>query len=137
MNKRRTIRVRDVMKSDFIMMEGINTVKEGINALLREDAHTLLIKKRNEDDEFGIIVLADIAKKILAVDKAPDRVNLYEIMSKPAHGVSPDLDIRYCARLFYRFGLSTAPVIENNEVLGVITYNEIVLHGLLENDAGL
>ncbi|MCB1614870.1 MAG: CBS domain-containing protein [Pseudomonadales bacterium] len=137
MNKRRTIRVRDVMKSDFIMMEGINTVKEGINALLREDAHTLLIKKRNEDDEFGIIVLADIAKKILAVDKAPDRVNLYEIMSKPALGVSPDLDIRYCARLFYRFGLSTAPVIENNEVLGVITYNEIVLHGLLENDAGL
>lgn len=134
MSQKRIIRVRDVMKSDFIVMDGIKTVREGIDALLKEDAHTLLIRRRNDNDEFGIVVLADIAKKVLAVDKAADRVNLYEIMSKPALGVDPDMDIRYCARLFYRFGLSTAPVIENKEVIGVITYNEIVLHGILENE---
>lgn len=134
MSQKRIIRVRNVMKSDFIVMDGIKTVREGIDALLKEDAHTLLIRRRNDNDEFGIVVLADIAKKVLAVDKAADRVNLYEIMSKPALGVDPDMDIRYCARLFYRFGLSTAPVIENKEVIGVITYNEIVLHGILENE---
>ena len=53
-------------------------------------------------------------------------------MTKPVLAVEPEMDIRYCARLLYRFGLSTAPVIQDKEVLGIVTYNEIVLHGLLK-----
>lgn len=73
-------------------------------------ASVVIVKKRNEHDAYGVVLLADIAKKVLAEDKAPDRVNIYEIMSKPVIAVEPDLDVRYCARLFDRFGLSIAPV---------------------------
>ena len=83
------------------------------------------------DDEPGIVVLADIADQVLARDRAPDRVNLYEIMTKPVIGVDPAMNIRYCARLFSRFGLSTAPVVENRDIVGVVTYREMVLKGLL------
>lgn len=132
MNTRKLIRARDVMNGGFFIMDGMATVQEGIDALLGKNAHTLFVRPRDDDDEHGIVVLADIAKKVLAVDKAPERVNLYEIMSKPALGIDPDMDIRYVARIFNRFGLSTAPVIENKEIIGVVTYNELVLHGLLK-----
>jgi predicted transcriptional regulator len=78
------------------------------------------------------VLLADIAKKVLAKDRAPSRVNLYEIMSKPVLAVDPEMDIRYCARLFDQFGLSTAPVIRDKTIIGVVTYYEIVLQGLVD-----
>lgn len=52
-------------------------------------------------------------------------------MSKPVIGVSPDMDVRYCARLFERFGLSSAPVIDEGKVIGVVGYKELVLDGIL------
>ena len=62
-------------------------------------------------------------------------MNVYEIMSKPVISVSPDMDIRYAARLFSQFGISVAPVIEQGEVIGIVTYADIVLHGLSANVA--
>ncbi|MCB1853479.1 MAG: CBS domain-containing protein, partial [Halieaceae bacterium] len=64
--------------------------------------------------------------------RAAERVNVYEIMSKPVISVDPNMDVRHCARLFDSFGLSCAPVIENDQVLGIVTYNELVFNGLCE-----
>jgi len=41
------------------------------------------------------------------------------------------MDVRYCARMFDNFGLASAPVIENGQVMGVVGYNDIVLKGLI------
>ena len=57
-------------------------------------------------------------------------MNIYEIMSKPVVSVDPDMDIRYCTRLFDNFGLSRAPVVENKKVIGIVGYTDIVLRGL-------
>ena len=133
MSTKRRIAARDVMKTDFIILDGIATVDDAIKALLDKNAHVIFIDKRNDQDEYGIVVLADIAQKVIASDKSPERVNLYEIMTKPIIGVDPDMDIRYVARLFYRFGLSIGPVIEDKKIVGIISYNELVLHGLLES----
>ena len=108
------------------------TVKEALDAMKAERADVVIVKKRNENDAFGIVLLADIAKKVLAKDRPSKRINVYEIMSKPVIPVDPDMDVRYCARLFDRFGLSSAPVIENGQVLGIVSYNELVFQGLCE-----
>ena len=75
-------------------------------------------------------MLSDIAKQVLANNKSPERVNIYEIMAKPVVCVNPEMDIRYCSRLFENFGLSRAPVVENLKVIGVVGYTDIVLHGV-------
>ena len=133
MSNKKRISAREVMKNDFIVMDGLATVKDGIDVLLEKSAHLLFIDKRNDNDEYGIVVLPDIAQKIIAPNKSPERVNLYEIMTKPMIGIDPDMDIRYVAKLFSRFGLSVGPVIENKMIIGVISYNELVLHGLLDD----
>jgi predicted transcriptional regulator len=132
MNNRKLIRVREVMQQHFLTIDGLTTVKEAIEALRADEATSLIVRKRHDDDEVGIVLLADIAKKVLARDKAPERVNVYEVMSKPVISVAPEMDVRYCARLFDRFGLAKAPVIENGEVIGIVDYPGLVLHGLLE-----
>ena len=86
--------------------------------------------RRNADDEYGIVELEDIATNVLARNRAPDRVNVYEIMEKPLVGVDPAMDIRYCARLFERYRLNRAAVVEGREVIGIVSYADIVIKGM-------
>ena len=125
------VRVRDVMKTEVAIVDGMLTVAEALRSMEHPETRTLIVDKRHEDDEYGVVMLGDIAKKVLARDHAPDRVNVYEIMSKPVLSVEPDMDIRYCTRLFESFGLSRAPVVENKKIVGLVSYTDIVLKGLL------
>ncbi len=76
------------------------------------------------------MLLSGIAKFVVTKNKAPERVNIYEVMSKPVVSVDPDMDIRCCARLFENMGLARAPVIDNRKVIGVVGYTDIVLRGV-------
>jgi len=134
MIKKNIIRVREVMKTDFDVVDGKMTVKEALEKMRHIDTKSLIVEKRNDDDEYGMVLLSDIAKNVLAKDRSPDRVNIYEIMSKPVVSVDPQMDIRYCARMFERFGLSRAPVIENRKVVGIISFTDMVLKGLFDFD---
>ena len=125
------VRVKDIMRSNYVEMDGLKTVKEALIQMKEHNASYVIIKKRNEHDEYGVVMLSDIAKKVLAKDKSPDRVNIYEIMSKPVISVPPEMDVRYCARLFDQFGIASAPVIHNGNVEGVIGYKALVFEGIL------
>jgi predicted transcriptional regulator len=132
--RKELVRVRDVMKHDYDMIDGKLTVEDALRAMRHVETKTLIVEKRDEDDEYGVVLISDIAKQVLAKDRSPKRVNIYEIMSKPVITVRPDMDIRYCARLFEQFGLSRAPVIEDSKIVGIISFTDMVLHGLAEFD---
>lgn len=123
------IRVRDVMKTELDIVDGMVTVTEALKSMKFPDTRTLIVDKRHDDDEYGVVNFRDMAKKVLARDYSPNRVNIYEIMSKPVISVHPDMDIRYCTRLLDRFGLSRAPVLENQKIVGLVSYTDIVLKG--------
>jgi len=131
MNKRTVIRVRDVMKAEVDIVDGKMTVMEALNKMKHVETKSLIVERRNSDDEYGIVLLSDIARNVLAKDRSPDRINIFEIMSKPVVSVDPNMDIRYCARLFERCGLSRAPVVENNQIVGLVSYTDMVLKGLV------
>jgi predicted transcriptional regulator len=128
--ERSVIRVADVMERDYAIVDGVATVAEALAILGERSTHFLIVAKRREGDEFGIVMVSDIAKHVLARNRSPERTNVYEIMSKPVLSVQPEMDIRYCARLFHRFGISTAPVIEGGEIKGIVAYDQLVLKGL-------
>ena len=131
MSENKTIRVRDVMKHHFDMVDGMDTVAQALEQMLHVDTKSLVVRKRHDDDEFGMVMISDIARQVLAQDRAPDRVNIYEIMSKPLLSVPPDMYIRYCARLFNRFDLSRAPVLDQGEIIGIVSLTDLVMKGML------
>ena len=128
------VRVAEVMKSDLDIVDGMTTVKDALLNMKYPETRTIIIDKRHEDDEYGVVMFRDIAKRVLAPDLSPTRVNMYEIMSKPVIGVDPDMDVRYCAKLFDSFGLSRAPVIKDRKIVGLVSYTDIVLKGIMTQD---
>jgi len=133
MSQEEIVRVRDVMNQHFNMVDGLATVSQALRNAEHIETKCFIIDKRHDDDEYGIVLLSDIAKHILARDRSPDRVNIYEIMTKPVISVDPQMDIRYCARLFETFGIARAPVIENRKIIGIVGYTDIVISGLLSH----
>jgi predicted transcriptional regulator len=127
-----TIRVKEVMKTDFGTIDGVATIAEALKKMKEMQTAVLIVNKRHDDDEYGMINCGDIARHVLAKDRAPERVNVYEIMSKPVISVHPEMDIRYCSRLFAQYDLVRAPVIEGRKVVGIVSPNSLVLDGLYQ-----
>ncbi len=134
MTQRKLVRVREVMKDNFDIINGKMTVMEALEKMKHVETKSLIVEKRDDDDEYGMVLISDIAKNVLAKDRSPHRVNIYEIMSKPVISVDPEMDIRYCARLFEHFGLARAPVIESRKVVGIVSFTDMVMKGLVEFD---
>ncbi len=122
------IQVKDVMNDKgYQFADGMLTVAEGIKIAHEHQVNALIINKRNEHDEYGLVTLADIAKQVIAKNRSPERVNLYEVMAKPLLTVHSGMDVRYCARLFEQFGIQGAPVAEHGEIVGMVDYTHMVL----------
>lgn len=132
MNSQKSIvRVREVMKHEVDIVDGMVTVADALRRMKHPETRTLIVDKRHPDDEYGVVMFRDIAKRVLAPDLSPERINVYEIMSKPVISVDPGMDVRYCIKLFDRFGLSRAPVVENGRIVGLVSYTDIVLKAIM------
>ncbi len=123
--------VRDCMRTEVTEVDGKLDVLSALKIMKKVGATSLIVKRRDENDEIGMLLFSDIAKKVIAKDRAPERVNVYEVMAKPVLSVRPDMEIRYCARMFENFGISHAPVVDNGEIVGMVSFYLLVLHGIL------
>ena len=65
-NRKQLIRVRDVMKPNYDMIDGKLTVEDALRAMRHVETKTLIVEKRDEDDEYGVVLISDIAKQVLA-----------------------------------------------------------------------
>lgn len=125
------VRVGAVMKPKFIVVDRMETVAGALQKMDQEGANVVIVNKRQEDDEYGIVLLTNIVSDVLARDKAPERVNVYEIMSKPVIAVKPEMSVKNCARLFANVGISTAPVVREGKIMGIVSYRELAFGGMV------
>ena len=128
MSERRLIRVGDFMFSELHRVEGLATVAEAMALMKQHGVSSLAVNRRDEDDEFGIVVVSDIAREVIAKNRAPERVHVYEIMSKPVLTLPADMQARYAVRLLVRFDVSRAVVVDHERrPLGIVNLRDLVL----------
>ena len=115
----------DVMTKDVAMIRSSATVKEAVDLMRIRDWRALIIDRRHEQDAYGIITESDIVYKVISYSKDPNKVRVYEIMTKPCIVVNPELGLEYVARLFANHHLRRAPVI-SGKLLGIISLTDIL-----------
>ncbi len=122
-------RVKDVMHAYVMNIHGIPTVSDALSTMKDDNIPTVLVRPRNDEDVYGLITLRDIARKVIAAGKKMDEVHAYEIMSKPILTVDVNMPILYAARFLTNFNVSWAPVMEDGELVGMVSLMGIVLKG--------
>lgn len=127
-NPQAPVRVADIMSKDIKTIDGLATVAEAM-ALMREHRiSSLAINRRNADDELALLVVSDIAAEVVAAGRAPERVHVYEVMTKPVLTLPADMLARYATRLLVRLDLFRALVVdEKRNLLGLATLRDLVL----------
>ena len=130
-NKRSFQSVKEVMTRNLVFVDGMATAKEAVEIMRRENVEALIVKKRHEQDAYGIISVHDFIKGVIIPDKTSDEVNVFEIMTKPVISVPADMDILFVANLLMQVGLRMAPVEENCELIGMISLSDLILENRL------
>ncbi|MFC1673545.1 CBS domain-containing protein [Pseudomonadota bacterium] len=128
MSEKSYIKVADVMTTSIKTIDATATVMDAIQTMRDAGVSSLVAERRDASDEYGLVVVSDIAKHVIAKNRAPERVNVYEIMSKPVLTVAADMNIRYAVRLLVQFGLSRALVVNSDRApVGIVTLRDMVL----------
>jgi CBS domain-containing protein len=135
MTNKKRICVKEVMKSGFGTINGSATVMDALTEMKRLQTAVLVVDKKDEHDEYGLILVSEVARQVLNKDMAPGRMNVYEVMTKPAVCIDPDMDIRYCSRLMSSLNLVRVLVVKDGELLGTVNPRDLVLDGLAAIEA--
>ena len=130
MTHKKRICVQDVMKSTYGSIDGRSTIKEALIVMRRLQTAVLVVSKSDEHDEYGLLLVSDIVRKVLAKNRSPERVNVYEIMTKPVVCVEPDMDICNCSRLMATLNLMRVLVVKDKVILGTISPRALALEGM-------
>ena len=93
------VRVTDVTRTSLHMVSGLATVQNAIEEMNKHRVSSLVIERRNDDDEYGVITVQDIAAKVVAINRSTERTSVYEIMTKPALTINADMNVKYAIRL--------------------------------------
>ena len=135
MSEKTHTRVREVMTPAPHVVDGLSNVGDAIALMRARQVSSLVVDRRHDGDEYGIVVVHDIAQKVIGMDKSPYRTTIYEVMSKPVLTVDCEMDIKYAIRLLARFGLSRSLVTEGGELVGIVTMRDMVFRYIPQDRA--
>ncbi|HEY9601851.1 MAG TPA: CP12 domain-containing protein [Allocoleopsis sp.] len=122
------LKAADIMTKDVVTIRGSATVADAVKLMKDKGLRALIVKRRHEQDAYGIVTETDIVYKVTAFGKDSKKVRVYEVMTKPCIVINPDLGVEYVARLFANAGIRRAPVIQE-ELLGIISVTDILTKG--------
>lgn len=117
------ITVKDIMSKSVISVDSTITVNEA--AKMMEDAKVGAVIVMENNKPVGIITDRDFAVKIVA-HAYQITTPVKQIMSSPLIATTPDETVLMAADLMYMRNIRKLPVIENDEVVGIITATDLV-----------
>ncbi len=130
------IKVRDVMTAELRTIDGLASVRDAIDMMRSGNTSSLIISKRHDGDEHGVLTVQDIAEKVISPNRSVDRTSVYEVMSKPALTINAEMNIKYAIRLLVRLGTRRALVTDNNEIVGFVSQRDMVIRYAGDEESG-
>ncbi len=117
------MKVSDIMTKEVICAEVPGTTREALDLIIKYNISGLPIVKRGTKELVGIVTKSDFAKK-------PEENQLALLMTKNVVTINPDADIKDAAKIFIEKGFRRLPVVENGNIVGIISVSDVVWKGL-------
>lgn len=121
------ITVADVMTLSPVVIDRLASIRNALDLMESHEVNSLVIDRRHEGDEYGLISVSVIASEIISQNKSIDRSSVYEIMEKPVLTVSSTMEVKYAIRLLTKFSLSRALVTEIGQMVGFVTLRDMTV----------
>jgi len=123
MTDAKTMTVSDVMTKSVISVDASMTINE--TAKLMEDAKVGAVIVMEDNKPVGIVTDRDFAVKV-AAHAYQISTPIKQIMSSPLFSINSDETVRAASDLMHDSGVRKIPVIDDGNIVGIITATDIV-----------
>lgn len=113
--------IGEVMQADPRTIEGLAPISEALAVMRANNYSCLVVNRRDERDEYGLLLITDIAREVISKNRPLSRTNVYEVMAKPAPAIDKDMNVKYAIRHMDRFGLTHCVVLSGRDLAGIVT----------------
>lgn len=119
------MKVRDIMTNEVATATLDSTVEDIAGMMKEEDTGAIPVV---DDGELaGIVTDRDIVIRCIAEGKDPAETTVEDILTEELHTIEPDADVDEAARLMSDRQIRRLPVVEEGELIGVISLGDIAV----------
>jgi len=117
------ITVKDIMNKSVIAVDASITINEAAKMMEDSKVGSVIIMENNLP--IGIVTDRDFAVKV-AAHAYQISTPVKQIMSSPLIAIGPEETVWMVSDLMYTRGVRKLPVIENDQVIGIVTATDLV-----------
>jgi len=118
------VKVRDIMTSMIITAEADTLVVDAARLMAAEDVGSLIVTKA--DVLAGIVTRREVIGAQLLSKESFESLCVKDIMTTPVVTIGPEADIGQAISLINQTGYRYIPVIEGNDIIGLIATTDII-----------
>ncbi len=131
------ITVREMLdgkvKHDILRVAPTTTVRDA--AQVMNDAGTGSVLVEDGGRIVGIFTERDLMRRVVAVDKLAGATAVGEVMTTALVTATPEATLADCGQLMSERRIRHLPVMDGDQVLGVVTTGDLLAHELAEKSA--
>jgi len=116
--------VRDVMSKDVRVVRPDTSVKEVVATMNKFDIGSIIVIQG--DRPVGIITERDILRRLVEPCLVPETLTARQVMTSPVLTITETASIEEAARLMAKKRVKRLPVMNNQKLVGVVTFTDIV-----------
>ncbi len=120
--------VKDWMINLVVYVDPDATVADALALMRRRYIHSLIVSKKEDYPQYGILTSTDICDKIVAQDRNPAMTRVRDISTAPLIVVRPAMTLQECAQVMHEHHFHHLPVEdENGNLVGMISATDFLV----------
>jgi CBS domain-containing protein len=119
------MKVREIMTSGSLATATLDTTVEEIANMMKSEDVGAIPVLDDEEKLAGIITDRDIVIRAIAEGEDPTQCTAEDILSGQLHIIEPEADVRQALELMSRHQIRRLPVVEENQVIGILALGDI------------
>jgi CBS domain-containing protein len=125
--------IQDLVKNqDTYRANAIQTVLEVAHAMVERNIGAVPVL--HEGRLVGVFSERDLMRRVVVEGRDPARTKVGEVMTPDPLTVEPSADLETCRYLMRRHGFRHLPVCKQQQLFGIVSMRDILLHDLSEKD---
>mgnify|MGYP001799912267 CR=1 FL=1 len=121
--------VKDIMTKPVIVIRSSATVENAIWLMRTKRVRSLIVEDFYNKGPYGILTERDIIYNVVAKGRSPHFVRVGQIMRQPCITMPMEATLQEAAKIFSETYIHRAPVIENGQLLGIVSLTDILMKG--------
>lgn len=118
--------VEELMNREVITISPMAKLREAMQLMRQHRIKSVVVEKQSPGDAYGIVTYTMLLRAIIEEEGDVDLINVYDIAAKPALAVPRQLEIRHATTMMLAIGVKRLIVTSDNELVGILTMNDIV-----------